>query len=487
MELQTLATRFRNLPYKLVGVGVTAFNRVMPAYFLPDYQLVCYKDSLELVEIAKKCPVFSIERDCQMGIKKLSSLAILNNPEVKNYLKGLGLNLGILVYKPTEGILNVCKENGWQLIGNRPEVRDPFENKKIFRETLLKIGVRPIEGEVFKIEDFDDRVLTQMQVKYGQKLVLKLPEVAKGGGIGNTFLESDSDWERFWSKVEKFKEKHHLRFVIVERKIKGISPSITGCVTRFGVLTGVVQTQIIDIPEVVNTKTGDGMFVGHDWSFCHYEESIQQQARNIAKRFGEYLYQKGYLGIFGIDLIIEKGTNRVYPCECNPRYTGAFPVYSMIQWKNGEPPFDVFHLLEHLKINYELDFPKTQALYWQKKEGAHLLLYNIAENWQQITGEIKAGVFKLANGELKFIRPGFSLLEIENEEEFVLTDGVPKKGTAIKPGMRILKVIFPGSILAGEGKEIDQRTKEIVAAIYRHLQLQKVAPPKDYLVEDTEY
>ena len=53
--------------------------------------------------------------------------------------------------------------------------------------------------------------------------------------------------------------------------------------------------------------------------------------------------------------------------------------------------------------------------------------------------------------------------------------------------MRILKVIFPGGILAGEGKEINQKAKEIVTAIYRHLQLQKVPEPKDYLAEDTEY
>lgn len=484
--MKGLLKRFENLPFSIVGVGVTAFNRVMPAFFLPDYQIVCYKNSRELGEISKKCPVVSIERDFKRGVKRLNSLAILKHPDVQKYLKKLGA-LGIFVYKSSAKIEAVCKENGWQLIANPPEIRDPFENKKVFRETLEKIGVKPIEGEVLKISEFDKEVFLKFQGKYGKELVLKLPEVRQGGGEGNTFVEKKGDLEKFWRKVKKLEEIYELQNLIVERKIEGISPSITGCITRYGVLTGVVQTQIIDIPEVVNVKKGGGMFVGHDWSFRHYPQNIQKQAEKIAKRFGEYLYQWGYKGIFGMDLIVERGTDKVYPCECNPRYTGAFPVYSMIQWRQGEPLFDVFHLLEHLSLDYEINFRRVQELYQQKKEGAHLVISNRFDRWVRVDGEIRAGAYQLKNNELEFLRPGFSLLDIKNEDEFVLTDGVPFRGAVIKPNLRILKIIFLRRILTDDEKNIDRRTKKIVQVVYQQLKLKIVKSPPKEVIEDMEF
>ena len=486
LNLETLKSRFQNIPFKIIGVGVTAFNRVMPAFFLPDYRIVCYKNSSELEEIGKKCQVVAIERDFKEGIKKLNSFAILSHPEAQKYLKSLG-RIGIFVYKSSEKIEEICRQNGWRLIANPPSIRDPYENKKIFRETLEKIGIEPISGEILKISEFNEGVFGKLQNKYGEDLVLKLPEVRQGGGKGNTFVSKPVDLKRFWQKVKELGEIYDLQHLIVEKKIRGVSPSITGCVTRFGVLTGVVQTQITDIPEVIDVKKGGGMFAGHDWSFCHYPEEVQNQARKIAKRFGEYLYQKGYRGIFGIDLIVEEKTGKVYPCECNPRYTGAFPVYSMIQLRQGELPFDVFHLLEHLDLDYEMNFEEIQKLYWQKKEGAHLILYNRTSNWLKVEGEIKAGVYRFKEKELEFLRPGFSLLEIKNQEEFVLTDGVPFKGQIIKPSLRILKIIFPCRILEKEGKEVDARTKKIVELVYQRLRLMPVTPPPEQMSEEVEF
>lgn len=478
---------FQKLNLKLVGIGVTAFNRVIPAFFLPSYQIVCYKNSQELAEIEKKCPLISIEKNNWSGVETLNSLAILLQPDVQAYLKGLKQKLGIFVYKSSEAIYKLCLENSWQLIANPPEVRDPFENKKIFRETLEKVGLEPIPGEVFRISDFNEAVFEKLQQKYGTRLVLKLPEVRQGGGIGLTFVEQKRELSRFWERVERFKKLYNLQYVIIEKQIEGISPSITGCITRFGVLSGIVQTQITDIGEVIDIKRGGGMFVGHDWSYRHYSEKIQNQARQIAKKFGEYLYQKGYRGIFGIDLIVEDKTDKVYPCECNPRLTGAFPVYSMMQLKQGEPPFDIFHLLEHLNIDYQMDFPTVQQVYRQKKEGAHLILNNKTAEWLKIEGEIKAGVYRWTNGQLVFVRPGFSLLDIQEPDEFVLTDGVPFKGEIIKPNLRILKIIFPRKILTTDGKKIDERTQKIVELVYQCLKLTPVPPPKEEIVEEMEF
>jgi hypothetical protein len=461
------------LPLKVVGVGVTAFNRIMPAFFLPDYQIICYKNSQELSLLRKKCPVLSLEENGQK-IGKLNSYAILAHPLVQKHLKSLGQNLGIFVYKSSARLQGLCRQNGWQLIANPPGIRDPYEDKRIFRGVLEKIGLKPIPGEILSLAGFSESLLVRMQAKYGPQLVLKLPEVKQGGGRGNTFVEKKEDLKIFWSKVKELARIYDLKHLLVEKKIEGISPSITGCVTRRGVLTGVVQTQITDIPEVVAVQNGSGMFVGHDWSYAAYPEKVRNQARQIARKFGEYLGQQGYRGVFGLDFIVERQTEEVYPCECNPRYTGAFPVYSLIQLKQKEPPFDLFHFREHLGFTYHFDFTQTQHYYWRPKNGAHLILSNKTPNWLKVTGRIRAGVYRLMADQLKFIRLGFSPLDLQDPDEFVLTDGVPFSGALIKPYLRILKLIFPNQILTKDGQNLDWRTRQIVSLVYHQLALKPV-------------
>ncbi len=462
---------FQKLALKVVGVGITAFNRVGPALFLPHYEMICYKNSWDVAEIKKKCAVRTIRDDFQSDLKKLNSLAILKHPAVAKYLQSLG-RIGLFLYKSTAKIEKLADKYGWQILTNRSAIRDPYENKKTFREVLAKVGVEPIPAKTIRLQDFNENVFTACQREFGQKLVLQLPEVTKGGGRGNTFISRAEELPRFWQKVKQLGDDFDLQYLIIAKFIQGISPSITGCITRHGILTGVVQTQITDIPEVINLQKGSGLFVGHDWSYRHYPDKIQKQADKLAKSFGGYLAKKGYKGIFGLDLLVEKDTEKVFACECNPRYTGAFPVYSMIQNQLGEPSFDVFQLLEHLNINYQMDFKKIDQQYKQPKQGAHLILYNQTDDYLKVGQGIRAGVYKI-NSKVKFIRPGFAFEDIQGKDEFVITDGAPRRGDIIRPGLRILKILFPHSILAVDAKSIDERTKQIVKSVYRNLNLRK--------------
>ena len=492
--MKDLSKYFQKLPLKVVGVGITAFNRVGPAFFLPDYEIICYKNSWDVGEIKKKCRVRTIQDDFGSDLKRLNSLAILRNPGVQKYLRNFG-KVGLFLYKSTAKIEKLADKFGWQILTNRAVVRDPYENKKIFREVLEKVGIKPISARTILLKDFNEKIFVECQQEFGSKLVLQLPEVTKGGGRGNTFIRQPQDLPKFWQKVKQLGESFDLQHVIIAKFIESISPSITGCVTRNGVLTGVVQTQITDIPEVINLQKGSGLFVGHDWSYRNYAPKIQRQADNIAKSFGSYLAKRGYKGIFGLDLLVEKETEKVFACECNPRYTGAFPVYSMIQNKLGEPSFDIFHLLEHLNIDYQLDFKKVDQQYKQPKKGAHLILYNKTNDYLEVGQGLKAGVYKLLaatcpqslrskrcrRGRYPLdarIRPGFAFEDIKNNDEFVITDGAPRQGDIIRPGLRILKILFPRAILTKDGKAIDKRTKRIVKEIYQRLELKKPVDKK---------
>ena len=472
LKKKELIKKLQEYKKPIVGIGVTAFNRLGPSFFLPNYQIICYKNSSDLDWIVKKgFKVLSIQKDFPtQDLKKFNTLEILKHKQVQDYLKYLG-ETKVLIYRTSEEIDKTINKLGLSIIANSEPIRQIYEDKKKFREISNEIGLELIPGETLRLESLNKKKWEQLMKKYDRQLVFQLTEYDKGGGKGTFFINNEKDFRFFWKAVKN--ETRKLNWVNVAKFIKGLSPSITGCVTKYGILCGLVQTQILDIPEVKTTDRS-GVFCGHDWSFCHYPENIQSQAEKICVKLGEYMAKHKYKGVYGLDLIIDKETSKVYPVECNPRYTGAFPVYSMMQESNGEIPLDVFQLLEFLNIDYKIDIKKVNSSWKIAKQGAHLVLSNpFPYHWVRVKGKLSAGIYKFRDNKVNFIGKGFSYLDIQKKEEFVFTDGCPRKGDYLKPGWRCGKLIFKRKILNDDGKLMPE-IKLIIKKIYKDLQIEKL-------------
>lgn len=471
--MKNLLTPLKTFQPPLIGVGITAFSRSGPGLFLSNYQLICHKDSKDNKIISKKIKTHSLEKDFSKKGKKsgkLNTLAILKNKQVQKYLNSFEKKPHLVLYRSTKGVEKLCDKMNWKMVANRLKLRNLYENKDSFRDILKEIKIESVPGKKIKIKQFNQKKLSQYLKKWG-KVVLILPELNKGGGHSLIFANKPVDFKKLEEKTKKWGKKYQIKKVIVSKFIKGYSPSITGCVTRHGILTGIVQTQVLDIAETTSLNKGNGLFCGHDWSHKTYSSSIQKQAEKIAHALGKHMWKHGYRGIFGIDLLVEKGTNKVYPCECNPRYTGAFPVYSMLQMEAGEPPFDIFHLLELLNLDYQMEFSKINKLYKTPKKGSHLVLTNLKDKYMKVNGHLKAGVYSEKDGELKFKKEGFTTLDIQKKDEFLLTDGIFKKGQIVKPLLRMGKLVFKKGVLKENGKELKDEIKNIIKLVYNKMDL----------------
>src|SRR3989344_2551335 len=139
---------------KLVGIGVTAFNRIGPALVSDNFEIVCHKTSTDLPYLRKAVKITTIAENWPQTLwqTRMNTLAILSHQGVQEYFKSLG-KVGIFVYKTSERVDDLCDQNthrggqGWQLISNRHEIRDKYEHKKLFREIGVKIGLPLITGE----------------------------------------------------------------------------------------------------------------------------------------------------------------------------------------------------------------------------------------------------------------------------------------------------------------------------------------------------
>ncbi|MBU1085694.1 ATP-grasp domain-containing protein [Patescibacteria group bacterium] len=537
--------------FLVVGVGVTAFPRSGLAYLLPNYKILSLLETSDLGAIRKKCEVVSVEKD--LGGKfpeKYNTSGILEIKEVRDFLQGT-VPCKLFLYKASTVTDRIVKDFSLKLLSAAGHIRKVFENKKEFRVDAVKAGLRIPKGATLLIKDLTDAKWEEFKEELGDlpaqagRLVFQLTDYTIGGGLGTFFIDNKEDLKEFREFVERRgihplnnnkqvkgrgyspstainrnSQGRVLEFVNVTERIEGRQASIAGCATFYGTVACVLQNQIMDQPELAALAGRSGVWLGQDWH-VRFSEKAQLLAEKQVKKWGEYIYKKGYKGIFGLDLIVTN-EDEVYAIECNSRYTGAFPVLTMAQLVNKEMPIDVWHLLEwfptrnrdKLGVEYEMDIDEVQKVYRQPKKGAFVLLHNLERKFVTPTRTVKAGVYKttfinrsshrhgsliqrsepvvtrLTGSDVKsetlpnqparpiqrrliqveYLRPGFSLLDIKNEDEFILCDRVPTEEMVLKPAERMGRLIFNRRIVTDEGELLDW-TRGVVKAVYDKFEL----------------
>ena len=368
----------------IIGIGPSAWPRLVPSFYFPKYKIMTFYDCQDNDFIENfGVEVFSLKKaDPELEISPVTPGQILQTEIAQKFLSQQKEPYVFLAYKSSHVLEKLCQERGWQVIANRKQQAIVYEDKRIFKEILREIGLETIPGDNIPIENLTREKFLAYQKKFGQeKLVLQIAEMTYGGGSGTLFLDDPEKLPLFFERVDELRKnlegkKKKLETVNIAPYLEGQPASITCCATRFGILTGPAQAQIIDLEAVgTNFKNRSGNHAGHDWSFHHYSPEIQVQADRLAKHFGQYIYKRGYRGIFGLDLIITKN-GKVWPVECNPRETDAFPLISLLMMDKGLVPMDVFHNLELLGIDYQFDFDQLNQGYKQAFEASQVILHN---------------------------------------------------------------------------------------------------------------
>ncbi len=457
----------------IFGVAVNAFNRLGPEDFVPQYRLLALYDSQDTRLIEKDIPVFSLEREVGRQIRwqvKRNSTSVITHPQTRKYLADYSHPL-LLPYKASNSMFTACRKNNWLLAANPPSFgKGLLDNKVKFRRILQKIGVPTPPGE---IAAFGNLSFDYLARKYGLPFVVQYP--LSGGGKGTFFIRSKHDLVTMRQslialakgRIDGYQE------LVISRFIKGPSPSVTGCATRWGIFATAPQYQILSMPELYNRSQGAGLFCGHDWSSSHFSEAVRRQIGEAVEKTGRYLYGIGYRGIFGLDFIMDEKTKRVYTVECNPRLLGSLPTLTMAQVRNGEPPILAFHILEFLDAEVSVDVRAVNALMGKEKLGAQMFLHNLSDREMRIRGSVKPGVYQLEKQRLSYLRPGYKLSHLQDEKEFIISDGVLLQGRPIGAHRRLARLLTLAPVLA-EYQSLNPWAKRIIQAVYREFDLQPI-------------
>ena len=346
-----------------------------------------------------------------------------------------------------------------------------LENKIEFREIAKSCGASVPPGELFVLK----RLKWKKIIKdFGLPFIIQHP--TRGGGKGTFLINNLKDFKISLQVIKKEDEEDAQKIsrVLVAKFISGPSPSIIGCVTRYGILSTPLQFQVLSQKELYN-KEGFGLFCGHDFTSSKFSESIEAQAYTMIKSIGRKFQSLGYKGIFGLDFVLDEKEGKLYLTECNPRLTGAFPILTFAQIENQEPPLLAFHILEYLNIDYQIDFSKIENILHQKKEGAQMFLHNLEGKIARNKNELKAGVYRIdSQDNLVFIREGYKLSHLQSADEFLICDGVPFLNSYFSANRRICRILTRGRILNEDFKSLNSFGKKIAQVLYKNFKIKPV-------------
>ncbi|MFH1036709.1 MAG: hypothetical protein V1756_01395 [Patescibacteria group bacterium] len=461
-----------NLPYILqkmeektiVGFGIIPYPRIIPALFLRNYIIYSAKDTADIDVLRPYAKIFCLEEKFPKAAQKVHTASyLLGNYGFQAFLKSRRHPFRLMLHRTTPDIVKKLENQHIEWIGNSPESFEDLLLPADFAKTLKEMDLPHLEILRFSKEDFLSKNFADLYNPPWQNFSVKRIYAENVIEQSSFTIQDKFDWEDMLfalSRDAEFKE------IQVSPVLDGISASIVGCVTHLGVLTSPLQLHFIDVPEVLHGEPPSGIFLGYDWKYQPWDQQIETKAQQITEKIGNFLSQKGFAGVFGVNFIYDKTIKNIIPMEFNSFFTDAFPVYSLMISSLGKtPPMDFFHLMAQLKIKEDFDFEMVNAKLKERLPLSTIFLRPTGIKEMKIP--LKAGIYSYdeENKKLVYERPGAFLWELRNDSEFLMIDSMPRFGKPVIDNVpSLFKLIFPRSI-AKSSSEIEPVAGELITVL----------------------
>ncbi len=214
----------------------------------------------------------------------------------------------ILVFQNTSRIERLTKEKGWNLLNPNAELAKKVEEKISQVEWL---------GDDAKLlPPHKIQLLKEVSV-LGKKLVLQFNH--SHTGQGTYIIDSPNS-------LDELKQKFPDRECRVSDFVDGSVFTVNAVVGRLRTLVGSPSYQITGLAPFTDLPFST---IGNDWSLPASAERMEIE--NIAKIVGKRLKVDGWRGLFGVDVIKDSKSGKIYLLEINARQPASAVFESKLQ------------------------------------------------------------------------------------------------------------------------------------------------------------
>ncbi len=300
----------------------------------------------------------------------LDTRQLLEHPATKTYLQTLP-KPNLLVFKPTKQIEEICAREGWYLLNPASSLGNQIEEK------ITQLAFLPEIRNLFP----QYKIRLCEQIKWADEpFVLQFNHSHTGSG---TVLIDKPEI------LAEIKQKFPRREARVARYIVGPLFTSNCVVTPNKTLLGNISYQITGLPPFTARSFAT---IGNDWGLAKKLLSEEQceQYRIICECVGTALRARCWRGLFGIDVILDEKTGKLYLLEINARQPASATYESLLQRQRSE----VRSLKSKITIVQAhlmslLDLPLDGYSLVPIADGAQIILRNTGQIHPKDCAEIK--------------------------------------------------------------------------------------------------
>jgi hypothetical protein len=460
--LDAISTFFKRNQVPIVYISTSPFNLIGADSWIGGFEFINSVDSFE-----HRHPRIFLTSD--VATHPLSTFVqanryLLNHPEVQAHLRARGRGYALFLMFDEEAAAAV-ERLGWRVAFPPTRLRHHLDSKVTTTELANRAGVSSVPNMLAPVQSYAD--LRRVAGHLGPDLVVQLPY---GDSGGTTFFISSE--QEFAPHAEAIAAEPAVK---VMRRIRCRQGTIEGCATRHGTLVGPLQTELIGLPALTPLPggwcgnellaTGSGPFSGE----------VRRQAMAAVQTIGAELRQAGYWGCFGLDFLLDMDTDELYLGELNPRITGATPLTSQAALDRELPPLLLFHLLEALGVDYEVDVADYNRRWLVPDDlggWCQLIVEQLGPESVDVLSAPRAGIWRLNNdGTASYARAAFEPRTITGEQEALVLSTATAGHTA-PMSHSLFRMLLRGRAM-GDDWTLNDRAIAWVGALRAHNSLRR--------------
>ncbi|MCQ4045662.1 biotin carboxylase [Streptantibioticus rubrisoli] len=392
----------------LYFISPTPFNLLGIDRWVRNFFYLTYFDSFEGAHPRVSVP----QRRDRRGFGCMEDVCnhLLRDPETLEFLARRGPGGKACFVMFDEETQALAHRAGLEVMHPSAALRHHLDSKIVMTRLAEEVGVSSVPNTIGRVGSYDELTALAQSAGLGDDLVVEAPY----GDSGNEtfFVRGQRDWDHCAGDLVAQELK-------VMKRIRNVEVCLEGVLTRHGTVVGPAMTSLVGYPELTPYQGG---WCGNDiWRGVLPREQTHA-AREMVRKLGDGLRRKGYCGYFEVDLLHDLDSGELYLGELNPRVSGVSPMTNLTTEAYADMPLFLFHLLEYMDVEYELDIEEINSR-WERGYGedevwAQLMIRETSPDLERLTATPRTGVWHLDDdGRISFARWGNDWDSLIDESE----------------------------------------------------------------------
>jgi hypothetical protein len=217
------------------------------------------------------------------------------------------------------------------------------------------------------------------------------------------------------------------------------------------VLVGMPCRQLTGVAELTPTEFGS---CGNDWSLPPSRDAVIA-LRSLARRVGAELGRRGFFGAFGIDAVLQQGTQVPVLIEINPRWTASLALQVELQAAHSLPTFLDAHLAAcAYRAEERTSLAELRAAYGDENDAgctrtadtvSTIIAFHTGDDPVRVGPHMQPGVWR-TKPSLERVRDGWRVEHLRSADEVLITPASHARD--VEHGSFLVRVTMRGTAAA---------------------------------------